>query len=402
MAAPVFHAVLLEHHGTMGSLFERLWAKLFGGTADEAAPEERASVKRIEPPVANAFVEQAPAMESESAVAVLEDAADDTGVAVEPAEPSLNDASGAHSVAHEPWWCIDGLGETSLVAPERPELQGVARAMENILVNQMDGHDLGMPPLPEVAERVMRELRSREYRVDKVAQTIGEDPVISAAVLRMSNSPIYGGVSKITTLKSAVARIGASALKTLMMHQSLRAAIFRKDGEDWQLGKLVWDRAVAGAHVMRGLCRFTHMDEEEAFLIGLMHDIGNIIVLREVQKQEAMLQYVIDVPTFDYLCYECHQEFGELIAESWKLPDELQSLIANHHSEPHEEDPLRVQRSQLQLTDMILSLLEFTPRHDYNLLRTTSAQELGLATSESFMLYLDRLPEELTSAMGSF
>ncbi len=361
----------------MASIFEKIWNRLFGASSAEQSADGHAH--------------------ESGGVATLSESVGDSPRSESSSSVADTDRDGSSSGEH--WWQVDGVGETSLVVPPRPELEGVAVAMENILVNQLDGHDLALPPLPEVAEGVLRQMRSSDYRVDKIADAIGGDPVISAAVLRMSNSPIYGGVSKITSLTAAVARIGANALKTLMMHQSLRAAVFRKKGKDPQLGQMVWQRAVAGAHIMRGLCRFTHVDEEEAFLIGLMHDIGNVIVLREVQKQETMLQYVIDVPTFDYLCDECHQEFGELIAEAWQLPDELTTLIADHHREPDDDDPLRVQRYQLQLTDMILSLLSYSPRIEYNLPGSNAARELGLSANDEFVVYLDRLPSDLDSSM---
>lgn len=361
----------------MASFIEKIWNRLFGGSSANDRSDDYSDgcgsvAVQTEP------VDKSSSVESES-----------------PVDEHID----RKSLPENPWWHVEGEGEAFPISTPRPELEGMARALENILVGQLDGHDLALPPLPEVAERVLKEMRSSDYKVNKVADAIGEDPVISAAVLRMSNSPLYGGMSKITSLNAAVARIGANALRTLMMHQSMRAAIFRKRGRDPQLGQMVWQRAVAGAQIMRGLCRFTHMDEEEAFLIGLMHDIGNVIVLREVLKQESILNYVIDVPTFDFLCDECHQEFGELIADAWDLPPDLKSLISNHHCDPEDDDPLRVQRFQLQLTDMILSLLSYSQRHEYNLLGSKAAQELGLSTSETFMVYLDRLPAELESTM---
>ena len=69
-----------------------------------------------------------------------------------------------------------------------------ARALENALVSHFDGHDLTIPSLPRVPEGVLRELRSSDCDYGKVAGLIAEDQVIAAAVIRMANSPIYGGV----------------------------------------------------------------------------------------------------------------------------------------------------------------------------------------------------------------
>ena len=50
------------------------------------------------------------------------------------------------------------------------------------------------------------------------------------------------------------------------------------------------------------------MDEEDAFLTGLLHDIGNVIVLRIMLDNNAVAQYDLDASTFDYLCFETHSE----------------------------------------------------------------------------------------------
>ena len=153
---------------------------------------------------------------------------------------------------------------------------------------------------------------------------------------------------------------------------------------------------------MRELSRFTTLDQEDAFLIGLLHDIGSVIVLRIAQAQKRYSGYEVDVDSFDYLCYECHQEFGELVAEQWHLPEALKALIADHHTYPSSDDPLRVERLQLQVADMINSLLGYARPASYHLLEARAVQELGLAERGDFAAFLNELPDTVEEALDIF
>lgn len=305
------------------------------------------------------------------------------------------------AVGSERWWETDEPGLTEIAAVPRPDLSPEARALENILISHFDSHDLNLPPLPRVTEKVLQRLSDPSYVSAHVAEDISEDQVIAAAVLRMANSVLYGGRDKITAIHPAVNRLGATALRTLMFQQSLRAATFQKKSADRDLAELVWYRSIAGGCVMRSLSRFTRVDKEDAFMIGLLHDIGNVIVLREVQKQQAVLHYKIDIATFDHLCAAFHQEMGELVAQAWQLPATLKSLIANHHAYPSQDDPLRTERLLIHLTYMINAMIGYAPCAEYDLLNTRAVRDLGLSENPEFEDFLMDLPGLVELHVGS-
>ncbi len=323
----------------------------------------------------------------------------DEGSAVATLEPAAVDTRKEDEEAGERWWAPAGATLTEPAPVEPPTMTAEAKALENLLVSHFDGHDLAIPPLHHVAERVLTRLRDRDCNLDAVAQNISEDPVIAATVLRTCNSPLYRGVNPITTLPPAVKRLGIRTIRTLMMHHSLRSAMFDAKGGGQEFAGLVWRRALASACIMRGLSKLTGLDQEDAFLIGLLHDIGSVIVLRTVKNEEARGHAAIDRATFDYLCHECHQEFGELIAAEWKLPPDLKSLTSRHHTFPSEDDPLRTKRLQIQLTDMINSMLGYAPPGQYNLAESRAASELGLAERPQFASFMAELPDQVEEAV---
>jgi HD-like signal output (HDOD) protein len=315
--------------------------------------------------------------------------------------PAATNSSTDEVAAVPPWWSPPAA---TLIEPEeipRPDLSPEARALENLLVSHFDGHDLTLPPLLGVAERVLRRIHDKKSDLAQVAKEIESDQVIAAAILRMANSPLYRGLHKITALPAAVNRLGLVAIRTLMVRESMRAALFGRKGAGDPFARLIWRRSLAGAFIMRRLSAFTNLRGDDAYLMGLLHDIGNIIVLRILQSQPAAVRRSIDLLTFEYLCMECHQEFGELIAEEWKLPASLKSIIADHHSHPAAEDPLRTERLQLMLANMTTAMTGYAPQASYDLRNARVVADLGLTDRDDFLMCLTILPDELQEMLDA-
>jgi HD-like signal output (HDOD) protein len=184
-----------------------------------------------------------------------------------------------------------------------------------------------------------------------------------------------------------------------MLHESLRAAMFPVGSADRALAQMLWDRSLAGGCIMRRMSSLVGANEENAFLVGLLHDVGNVIVLREAHRQQALTRHHVPLDAFEHLCRKYHQAFGRALAEYWQLPPELKELIANHHDPPAAADPLRAQRWLVQLCDMIASMLGYAPEVEYDLVNSEPARALGLDGREDFTRLLDEIPAHLEEAM---
>lgn len=292
------------------------------------------------------------------------------------------------------WWRKHEDAPAQFSPMTRPVLGEHEKAVENILATHLDGHDLSMPPLPRVPEQVLKRLHDDNCSLIRVAKDISEDQVIAASVLRLANSPMYRGIDEFNSIESAVVRVGGGAIRTLMIHESLKAATF-PNGTRNEFADSVWQRSIGCATIMAGLSSFAGMMRDDAFLIGLLHDIGNVVVLREVLSQQKRSHKSIDREAFDYLCEETHQEFGELVAEAWKLPDRLKGLIRDHHNPPADDDPHRIVRHMLQLTDMIACTLGYGRDIAYNFMNSPAAIGLNLNENPAVEKFLTTLPGDI-------
>lgn len=300
-----------------------------------------------------------------------------------------------------PWYRPNDAVYTTLYHYPRPTLSSEALALENALAHQLDGHDLTLPPLPRVAEKVLKDLRSRKSSFNQIARHVAEDQVIAGAVLRMANSPLYRGRDKIQSLQPAVVRLGTNSIKTLMMHQSLRAVSAGFKGRTAHYAAAVWLNSQASAFVMRQLAPLRGIDVDDAFMIGLLHDIGNVVVLRQAAQHTKIADLQISQEEFDYICHECHQEFGELIADAWALPEHLKTIISTHHTYPEPDNPLRTEILLIHACDMICALLGYGPPQPYDLLESRAVADLGLDDNRDFLDVLEVLPGEVDDLLDA-
>lgn len=299
-----------------------------------------------------------------------------------------------------PWWIPVGDANLDPVEPEAETSSPGIAFLENVLVSHFDGHDLTMPLLNSVVERVLPRLGSPNCNIKEITREIGEDQVLAAAVLRTANSPMYRGIQKTSSVSAAVTRIGVKALRTILLHQSMRSAVFGKSSLTRQFANSLWKKSLADACVMRGLAGVLNADQDEHHLIGLMHDIGSILVLRIINDQLKQGCATIDQDAFEYLRRNTHQEFGELIARAWQLPPDLTSLITDHHSNPAPNDPLARQRWMLCLTEMIGGMLYSDTPRNYDILNCTAARSLGLTNQPRFAQWLEQLPKQIDEVLG--
>jgi HD-like signal output (HDOD) protein len=318
-------------------------------------------------------------------------------IAAETAEPiSSYDAAEPES---NPWWTPEDQPRLDPVDIRPTGNRQPVTYLENILISHFDGHDLRMPQLNHLAEHILSSLRNERCDLKTIGRKIAEDQILSAAVLRTANSPMYRGLAKNTTVQEAVTRIGIKALRTVLMNQSVRSAIFGRNSLTKQFANILWRRSLADACIMRGLGGLMRMDEDDCHLAGLLHDIGSVLVLRIIDDQLRMGCPAIDFSTFEYLRLQTHQEFGELIAKAWQLPPDVTHLITNHHAYPKPGEALVQERWMLILTEMIGAMLYADEPPNYDLIQCRPAVELGLSARMEYHDWLTNLPPDVEQSL---
>ncbi|WP_257311931.1 HDOD domain-containing protein [Geothrix fuzhouensis] len=209
-----------------------------------------------------------------------------------------------------------------------------------------------LPPVPRVAAEVLRLSADPQATAGDFHRIIALDPALAGQVLRVSNSTAFGLMREVTTLTQAITTLGVSALKSVVLASSARTLYLR--GTVGPEERLLWEHALVTAVASRAFAeRLGLPHTEEAFVGGLLHDLGKSVLgvkfperygplLRAVDEQNgACLEREQEAFGFD------HAMVGEALAGQWSLAPGLQAAVRWHH------EPLRAGLAHRKLTAVV-------------------------------------------------
>ena len=192
--------------------------------------------------------------------------------------------------------------------------------------------------LPQVALKVMEVARDPDSGAADLKTVVEGDPALAARVLRMVNSAAYGVRSAVTNLHQAISYLGFNQIRNLALTASV-AEIFKKgDGFGTYQRTGLWRHLVSVGICARLVSVRSGMPEfEDAFLAGLLHDIGIIFedqhahrhfrqVIAELSDDSTLVAVETKHLGFD------HCLLGGRIAEEWRFPNVVQAAIRFHHA----------------------------------------------------------------------
>lgn len=188
--------------------------------------------------------------------------------------------------------------------------------------------------LPEAAIRVNELIRIPDHSARDLVEVVELDAGLTARLLRLANSPLFGHVGKIEKVSHAIAMIGEKALRDLVMATSVTNA-FQGIPEEFVDMSTFWDNsATCGvvARLLAGRCGIR--DGERLFVAGLLHAIGHLVFYtrqperyREVLKvrgegEAAVIAEEQRIFGFTYA------DLGAALTAEWKLPEFFQIVLA--------------------------------------------------------------------------
>ena len=197
--------------------------------------------------------------------------------------------------------------------------------------------DHQLPALPQVFLELQQAISSRATSADDLAEIISQDPGLTAFLLRMVNSAFYSLPMQIDTISRAVTVVGVNQLSTLAVGTSVMS-LFQDVPEEVLDMEQFWKHSVACGLVARRLCRVTGQgDPERAFVAGLLHDIGQLILLQAEPERATAVH--LTARQHDTLLYQeekellgfDHATLGGMLLRKWNFPFVLVSAVLEHH-----------------------------------------------------------------------
>lgn len=164
-----------------------------------------------------------------------------------------------------------------------------------------------------------------------LGNVIGSDQAITSKLLRMVNSAYYGFPRRISTISQALVVIGVEGLRSLIMGLSVQP-LFKSP-----VGQRLWGHSVCTAASAKLLTqKHGSVHPEETFVIGLIHDIGRLILFQHFPEEFEYFK-LLEKDSLATLREEReyfgmdHGEIGSKIGTNWNLPDKIVEAIKYHH-----------------------------------------------------------------------
>jgi HD-like signal output (HDOD) protein len=218
---------------------------------------------------------------------------------------------------------------------------------ENLLTLQiyedLNSDRLLLPSLPDVAIRIGESINDPNSDARKVAAVIETDPAISLKIVKAANSARFGGVSQISNVAEAVARLGMQNTRLLVVTFALRE-LFRTEIHALEKRMtMLWEhsrRIAALTQVLAG--KVGGFNTHEALLAGLVHDIGVLAVIGYARDFPDVAN---DPAALESSIRSLRSQLGGMILTRWQLPGalvdsakEAENWYRDHTGEPDYAD----------------------------------------------------------------
>lgn len=219
-----------------------------------------------------------------------------------------------------------------------------------------------LPTIPVVATQVMSLLDKPDVELDEVADMILTDQVLAARVIKIVNSPLYRAAQEIRSVKRALIYLGFRHIRELILTCSFIEAVQDKGGA-FDIRNF-WVHSFGVGVVARIIAqRARYADIEKAYLAGLVHDIGEVVLSHYLQSEFQPVLEAVRVKAAKFYDVEqeqlgtTHCEIGHAIATKWNFPPDYREVILHHHDpEKASLDPLL--SAIVNLADLFCSVRE--------------------------------------------
>jgi diguanylate cyclase (GGDEF)-like protein len=194
-----------------------------------------------------------------------------------------------------------------------------------------------LPAIPAVAMRALRLLRDENANIGELAETIQQDPALTAKLLKLVNSPMFRREHRIASLPRAIAALGLRTAKVTILSFALTESLNRVPPAGFDLPRF-WRQCLTMAAAARRIAsrRAPHL-QDDALVAGLLADTGMLVQADARERAAAADDTIREANTpsgdeHDRVAMSHAAVSAQLLAQ-WKLPEIVVTAVATHHGE---------------------------------------------------------------------
>ncbi|QVW36148.1 HDOD domain-containing protein [Geobacter sulfurreducens] len=218
--------------------------------------------------------------------------------------------------------------------------------------------------LPFFYERLNEAINHPRSSIADIGRIITEDQGLTARILKLANSPLFGYHSRVDSITRALTIIGTQQLRDLALAASVMG-IFKGIPEDLMGMTSFWKHSIACGTIARNLATSRReVNVERFFVAGMLHDLGQLVMCTAIPGTvREMLEESRDNESLHFaterrrLGFD-HATVGGAILKKWKIPPNIAEPVACHHI-PVKAEQFPLETSIIHLADIICQAMEF-------------------------------------------
>ncbi len=260
------------------------------------------------------------------------------------------------------WW--DSLPELEPVKSAQLELDesAICQQLEEALSQGV----FRMIDVPSNVVKCLEILNQPDFDFGQVDELISHSPVLAANVITMANSSLYNRGYRVTKLGVALPRLGCGKVKAILYFASCERQLSNNPVFS-QVATQITTHSHAVAQIADYLSYRYFPDPDKAFLAGLLHDVGKLVLLKEMAASVSVSPAAgaaLTESSYGSILPMLHERVGGLVAKHWELAPPIVSVIAHHHDmdvyEEAEATDMDMQLTKLvHLSDTIARMLGY-------------------------------------------
>lgn len=215
----------------------------------------------------------------------------------------------------------------NIIAPLDNELKISEHLKSNPFFNRFYQHfiqdELKIPNFPDIALKVRKAIQ-QDYGIADIVKIVNMDPVISAKLIQVVNSPIYRPLNPISNCLDAINRLGLTTTRNLVTAFSMKNLTKSENPSTKKLIQNNWLQSIKVSSISYTLAQLTQKaDPDEALLAGLLHNIGVLPILTFADSLPEGTYQPADI---DLCINEIYGQIGSIILEKWEFPNSLRKI----------------------------------------------------------------------------
>ncbi len=213
------------------------------------------------------------------------------------------------------------------IAPLDNELKISEHLKDNSFFNRFYQHfihgELKIPSFPDVALKVRKAIQ-QDCEIIDIVKIVNMDPVVSAKLIQVVNSPVYRALNPISNCLNAISRLGLKTSRNLVIAFSMKNLVKCENPLIKNLIQSNWLQSIKVSSISYTLAQLTKkVNPDEALLAGLLHNIGVLPILTFADSLPKGTYQQADI---DLCINEIHGQLGSIILDKWEFPDNLKQI----------------------------------------------------------------------------